>query len=156
MDLSYILRTQNATIKVCSSSSGQRAAANVMFYNLRYTPSNVCKKPCTEMNIRSIMAGKIESKKSVVMMTFSKRIPVSREVLAVSSLMVVAELGGYSGIILGVSILNLESFIGTALMRSSSGWKSLRSQKAVASVFSHLQPGRWGQKRNLAEITPVD
>ena len=42
------------------------------------------------------------------MFMFGKTVPVSREVLARSSLNLVAELGGYLGLTLGLSLVHLE------------------------------------------------
>ena len=104
-----------------------------MFYNMRYTPSNICKKPCTNMKIRSIVSGNIESNNSYVAMTFSKKIPVFTEVLETSFLLVVAEIGGFLGLFLGLSILNLEPFIADAILSGTTGWKTFRKNQKMAA-----------------------
>ena len=114
-------------------ASGKSAEASQLFYNLRYTPSNICKNPCTKMKIRSIVSGNIESNKGYVGMTFSKKIPVFTEVLETSTLLVVSEIGGYLGLLLGFSILNLEPFIEAAILSATSGWKTFRKNQKMAA-----------------------
>ena len=101
-------RTHNQSAEICSPAVS--ASANALYYSLRYVPSDACAKPCSEMDIRTILVGTTPSDSSgVVKMTFSKKIPVSREVLSTSPLSLVAEIGGLLGLTLGVSMINLES-----------------------------------------------
>ena len=74
----------------------------------RYIKYNSCAKPCTVVDIQSTLVSKYESSKPRLMFMFGKTVPVSREVLAYSSLNLVAELGGYLGLTLGLSLVHLE------------------------------------------------
>ena len=76
----------------------------------RYTKYNSCSKPCTVVDIQSTLVSKSKSESSNprLMFMFGKTIAVSRDVLAYSSLNLVAELGGYLGLTLGLSLMHLE------------------------------------------------
>ena len=67
----------------------------------RYIHYNSCAKPCTVLNIQTTLVSKSESSKSRVMFMFGKTVTVSTEILARTSLNLVAELGGYLGLTLG-------------------------------------------------------
>ena len=98
------LRDPNA--RICSRNVSKSAIEE--YLSQRYTKYNSCAKPCTVVDIQSTLVSKTESLKPRIMFMFGKTIPVSREVLAFSSLNLVAELGGYLGLTLGLSLLHLE------------------------------------------------
>ena len=91
---------------ICSSNLSEFAIEE--YLKQRYTKYNSCAKPCTVVDIQSTLVSKTESSKPRLMFMFGKTVPVSREVLAFSSLNLVAELGGYLGLTLGLSLLHLE------------------------------------------------
>ena len=73
----------------------------------RYTNYNSCEKPCTEVDIQTTLVSKSESSNPRLMFMFGKTIDVSREVLAYTPFNLVAELGGYLGLTLGFSFLDI-------------------------------------------------
>ena len=60
------------------------------------------------MDIQTILVSKSKIPKSRLTFMFGKAVPVSREVLVHSSFNLVAELGGYLGLTLGLSLVHLE------------------------------------------------
>ena len=56
--------------------------------------------------------------KSRVKLIFTRKLQVHEEKLVKSELSLIAELGGYLGMTLGVSLLDLEGFLGTVKARS--------------------------------------
>ena len=74
----------------------------------RYTKYNSCPKPCTELDVQTSLVSKSESSKPRLMFMFGKSVAVSREVLAYTPFNLVAELGGYLGLTLGLSLMHLE------------------------------------------------
>ena len=78
------------------------------YLKYRYPQYNLCEKPCTEMDIQTILVSKSKIPKSRLTFMFGKTVPVSREVLAQSSFNLVAELGGYLGLTLGLSLVHLQ------------------------------------------------
>ena len=78
----------------------------------RYPPHHVCQVPCTTMNIK--LALKSNSKvpgRSRITFVLYKDIEVVSEVMSKSGLMVIAEIGGYLGLTLGISLLDLKFLI---------------------------------------------
>ena len=92
--------------RICSRNLSKPAVEE--YLKERYTKYNSCAKPCTVVDIQSTLVSKTESSKPRLMFMFGKTVPVSREVLAYSSLNLVAELGGYLGLTLGLSLVHLE------------------------------------------------
>ena len=78
----------------------------------RYTNYNSCEKPCTEVDIQTSLVSKSESSNPRLMFMFGKTIDVSREVLAYTPFNLVAELGGYLGLTLGFSFLDINLPLG--------------------------------------------
>ena len=74
----------------------------------RYPRYDTCDKPCTEMDIQTSLVSKSEIPNPRLIFMFGKTVPVSREVLSHSSFNLVAELGGYLGLTLGLSLMHLE------------------------------------------------
>ena len=74
----------------------------------RYLPYDTCDKPCNEMDIQTSLVSKSDIPKPRLTFMFGKTVPVSREVLSHSSFNLVAELGGYLGLTLGLSLMHLE------------------------------------------------
>ena len=76
----------------------------------RYLPYDTCDKPCNEMDIqaKASLVSKSEIPKPRLTFMFGKTVPVSREVLSHSSFNLVAELGSYLGLTLGLSLMHLE------------------------------------------------
>ena len=69
----------------------------------------MCKKPCTYLNIRLAKQSKSPSPgTNKVNIFLYKEIEVINEVMPKSGLMVVAEIGGYLGLTLGISLLDLK------------------------------------------------
>ena len=101
---SCIFRDPNT--KICSRNLSKPAVEE--YLKQRYIKYNSCAKPCTVVDIQSTLVSKNESSKPRLMFMFGKTVPVSREVLAYSSLNLVAELGGYLGLTLGLSLVHLE------------------------------------------------
>ena len=60
------------------------------------------------MDIQTSLVSKSENPKPQLSFMFGKTVPVSREVLAHTSFNLVAELGGYLGLTLGLSLMHLE------------------------------------------------
>ena len=74
----------------------------------RYPRYDTCDKPCTEMDIQTSLVSRSEAPNPRLIFMFGKTVPVSREVLSHSSFNLVAELGGYLGLTLGLSLMHLE------------------------------------------------
>ena len=99
-----LLRDPNT--RICSRNVSKSVVEE--YLKQRYTKYNSCAKPCTVVDIQSTLVSKSESSKPRLMFMFGKTVSVSREVLAYSSLNLVAELGGYLGLTLGLSLMHLE------------------------------------------------
>ena len=97
---------RNPNTSICTRNLSRLAVEE--YLKQRYTKYNSCAKPCTVLDIQSTLVSKSESSKPRLMFMFGKTVPVSREVLAFSSLNLVAELGGYLGLTLGLSLIHLD------------------------------------------------
>ena len=91
--------------RICSGNVTKAAVEEYLKH--RYTNYNSCEKPCTEVDIQTTLVSKSESSKPRLMFMFGKTIDVSREVLAYTLFNLVAELGGYLGLTLGFSFLDI-------------------------------------------------
>ena len=102
----FYFRNQNT--RICSRNVSKSAVEE--YLKQRYTKYNSCSKPCTVVDIQSTLVSKSKSESSNprLMFMFGKTVAVSRDVLAYSSLNLVAELGGYLGLTLGLSLMHLE------------------------------------------------
>ena len=74
----------------------------------RYPRYDTCDQPCTEMDIQTSLVSKSEIPEPRLIFIFGKTVPVTREVVAHTSFSLVAELGGYLGLTLGLSLMHLE------------------------------------------------
>ena len=83
------------------------------------------------MDIQTSLVSKSESLKPQLIFMFGKTVPVSREVLAHSSFNLVAELGGYLGLTLGLSLMHLELPI-RMVWHQIVTWK-INGQKSISS-----------------------
>ena len=101
----HCCRRFNPGAEICREAASQ--AANQLYYDNRYPRLDRCDKPCTELDIKSTLMSK-DSKPGTIEFFFPKKVIVSQEVLAYSFLSLIAELGGYLGLTLGVSLLQLE------------------------------------------------
>ena len=99
----------------------------------RYPRYDTCDKPCTEMDIQASLVSKSEiATEPRLTFMFGKTVPVSREVLSQSSFNLVAELGGYLGLTLGLSLMHLELPI-KMVWRQIVLWK-MKNQSSVSSM----------------------
>ena len=92
--------------KICGRNVSQDAVDEYM--KNRYPRYDTCDQPCTKMDITTSLVSKSEIPDPRLIFMFGKTVPVSREVLAHTSLNLVAELGGYLGLTLGLSLMHLE------------------------------------------------
>ena len=97
---------RNSDISICGRNVSKDAVDE--FMRNRYPRYDTCDQPCTEMDIQTSLVSKSESRSPWLKFMFGKTVPVSRKVLAHSSFNLVAELGGYLGLTLGLSLLHLE------------------------------------------------
>ena len=97
---------RNSATNICGHNVSSDAVEVYMKY--RYPQYDTCDKPCTEMDIQTSLVSRSESAKPRLTFMFGKTVPVSREVLSHSSFNLVAELGGYLGLTLGLSLMHLE------------------------------------------------
>ena len=74
----------------------------------RYPRYETCDKPCTDMDIRANLVSKSKTGKPELSFMFGKTVPVSREVLSHSLFNLIAEIGGYLGLTLGLSLMHLQ------------------------------------------------
>ena len=72
----------------------------------RYIPYNACKRPCTKMKIQLNYQSKVETK-GEVRLYLDRIIQTSIQVKSFTDLHLVAEVGGYLGLTLGVSFLDM-------------------------------------------------
>ena len=98
----------------------------------RYLPYDTCDNPCNEMDIQTSLVSKSEIPKPRLTFMFGKTVPVSREVLSHSSFNLVAELGGYLGLTLGLSLMHLELPI-NMVWHQIMLWKT-KGQRSVSSM----------------------
>ena len=81
--------------------------------NNRHPPYKTCPTACTDMNIRLTPRGRRTNVKSlhntISFVTYTD-IEVLTEVMPKTLLMLIAEVGGYLGLTLGVSLLDLKTF----------------------------------------------
>ena len=105
---SFLFYFRNQNTRICSRNVSKSAVEE--YLKQRYTKYNSCSKPCTVVDIQSTLVSKSKSESSNprLMFMFGKTVAVSRDVLAYSSLNLVAELGGYLGLTLGLSLMHLE------------------------------------------------
>ena len=101
-------RLSEPEARICPPNSS--AQANKIYRANRYLHHTICQKPCTDMNIKLGLRGRIQGASTVTFVLHTK-IQVLSEVMPKTLLMLVAELGGYLGLTLGVSLLDLKMFV---------------------------------------------
>ena len=97
---------------ICGSNSS--VAANSIFMNERYPPYDICYKPCTTMSIGVVGMSKESQSVSEVQFILSTVVETSSQVLAKTPLSLMADIGGYLGLILGLSLLDLNKIVPAA------------------------------------------
>jgi hypothetical protein len=101
------------TAKICDPLYSQDAAK--LYMQLRYPPYSACRNPCTRMDVKLYSMSKImpEEYKNTARVKFllSSKIEINEEVLHQTLLSLFAEIGGYLGLILGVSLLDLKILV---------------------------------------------
>ena len=111
---------RNPNTRICARNISKAAVDD--YLKQRYTKYNSCEKPCTEVDVQTTLVSKSESSKPRLMFMFGKTIPVSREVLAYTPFNLVAELGGYLGLTLGFSFMDINLPLGL-LWKKLEDWK---------------------------------
>jgi hypothetical protein len=79
---------------------------------LRYPPYSACGNPCTRMDVKLYSMSKVENEENntaAVKFLLSSKIEKVDEVLHQTMLALVGEIGGFLGLILGVSLLDLKN-----------------------------------------------
>ena len=101
---------RNSNSKICARDVSKAAVKE--FMKNRYPRYDTCDKPCTKMDIQTSLVSKsaipIRSDTTQLTFMFGKTVSVSSEVLPRSSFNLVAEVGGYLGLTLGLSLMHLE------------------------------------------------
>jgi len=109
--------TRNATI--CRPDTSKRAAEQ---YNRhRYPSHKVCRRSCTKMKISTVYLARYvneDQMTSYVTFNFGKLIDVSVEVESYRFLNMVAEIGGYLGLTLGVSLHDINHVLTSVKQRT--------------------------------------
>ena len=107
-------RLSDPEAKICSPNSS--SIANKIYLDNRYPPHKTCRSPCTDMNLGLVPMGRTQTNTSFrhdhnTMTIFPYTdIEVLTEVMPKTLLMLIAEVGGYLGLTLGFSLLDLKLF----------------------------------------------
>ena len=104
-------------IEICTGNKSYEAAA---FYVENRLPNfEECNNPCTSMEIVSSMKMMKNSsiEDSQARLFFKRTLQVNEETFVKSTLSMIAELGGYLGMTLGISLLDLEYILGSLGLR---------------------------------------
>merc|ERR1712037_145595 len=126
--LLYHVRFRNLDIPVCGSNVS--ALANQLYLKNQFPALDTCASACTTMGVTGMLTSKEECStctNKAVTLVFGKSIFVSREVLAYPLLSLLAEVGGYLGLTLGVSLSDLR----TAVIRVVGLSKVARKERAT-------------------------
>ena len=126
-----LFNPRNSDTRICSSNISADAVTEFMKH--RYPRYDTCDKPCTQMDIQTSLVSKSESKNPKLEFTFSRMVPVSKEVLSHSSFSLVAEVGGYLGLTLGLSLMHLELPI-KMVWNQVLLWKARKGVSSIESV----------------------
>ena len=86
------------------------------------------------MDIQTSLVSKAEIPNPRLSFMFGKMVPVSREVLSHSSFNLVAELGGYLGLTLGLSLMHLELPI-NMVWQQVANWR-FKGLNRVRSIYN--------------------
>ena len=108
---SFPYRTYLPEASICGPSDSQRAAE--IYNNNRYPSNKVCPRSCTKMKISTVYLARYvnDKKNNFVTFNFGKLIDVTVEVKSYRFLNMVAEIGGYLGLTLGVSLHDVNTII---------------------------------------------
>ena len=107
------------------------------FMGHRYPRYDACDKPCTEMDIQTSLVSKSEIPNPQLSFMFARMVPVSREVLSHSYFNLVAELGGYLGLTLGLSLMHLGTPI-KILWQQIVNWRA-KGQSSLPSAHGSVR-----------------
>ena len=107
-------RQLDPSINICSTNVS--AEANRIYVENRYPKEVICRRPCTSMKVQLAFQDKTQNdeKFGYVKFRFRTDVEVTREIYTKTFLMLLAEIGGYLGMTIGVSLLDLKWF-GTRL-----------------------------------------
>ena len=107
-------RQLDSAVKICSSNDS--AEANRMYVENRYPKEIICRRPCTSMKVQLTLQDKTKNDENFgnVRFRFRTKVEVTREIYTKTFLMLLAEIGGYLGMTIGVSLLDLK-WIGSRL-----------------------------------------
>ena len=93
----------NLSVSVCNATSSK--AANTAYLAHRLPP--VVLQPCTVMSVTTSLMAHTTHTKAEVILGFGEKIQVHKEVIPYSFTNLVAEVGGFIALILGVSFMDL-------------------------------------------------
>ena len=93
----------NLSVSVCNATSSK--AANTAYLAHRLPP--VVLQPCTVMSVTTSLMAHTTHTKAEVILGFGEKIRVHKEVIPYSFTNLVAEVGGFIALILGVSFMDL-------------------------------------------------
>ena len=108
---SLFFRRKMHGVEVCNETKSKTAFD--LFKRNRYKVPSSCQNSCSSLNIMSILKSKfidVEAKQSISL-KYPRKIHVNTERLLVSSIQLVAEVGGYLGLTLGISLLDMYRLI---------------------------------------------
>jgi hypothetical protein len=100
----------NPEANICDPLYSQDAAK--LYMELRYPQYSSCRNPCTRMDVKLYSMSKIENGKyyeATVTFLLSSKIEKNDEVFHQTMLALVGEIGGFLGLFLGVSLLDLKN-----------------------------------------------
>ena len=93
----------NLTVSVCDANSS--TAANTAYLAHRFPP--VILQPCAVMSVTTTLMAQTIHTKAEVILGFGEKVQVYKEVIPYSFTNLVAEVGGFIALILGVSFMDL-------------------------------------------------
>ena len=99
-------RLSDPETRICSPNSS--AKANKIYLENHYLPDNICQRPCNNMNLRLVLQGRRKYPENKVDFMLYTDIEIHSEVIPKTFLTLVAEVGGYLVLTLGVSLLDLK------------------------------------------------
>ena len=92
----------------------------MLYQEHHYPRLDLCSTPCTVLDIRTSLVSKKRDSKARLEFMLGKDMPVLQQVLEHTFLSLVAELGGYLGITLGLSLLHVEQALQYVYIRVTS------------------------------------
>ena len=109
ISIASFVRRNFPDIKICPPSISREA--NKMYLKLRY--HSECTNPCGTMTVSPTFLKRkhVHEHETALKLFFKKEIMVSRECLSYSGLSMFAEVAGYLGLTLGVSIMDITILI---------------------------------------------